>query len=98
MASVQPYISGAISKTINMDGQCKIEDIAQAYEESWKLGVKAVAIYRDGSKLSQPLNSSVAEDLFAFVNNPVDCMDYTLSCTSHMPPDDILPPPMTNAG
>ncbi|MBF0205384.1 MAG: vitamin B12-dependent ribonucleotide reductase [Oligoflexia bacterium] len=58
MAQVQPYISGAISKTINMPNDCTIKDIADAYYLSWKLMTKANAIYRDGSKLSQPLNTS----------------------------------------
>ena len=50
MAAVQPFISGAISKTINMPEECTVEDIMDAYIESWKLGLKAVAIYRDNSK------------------------------------------------
>src|SRR5215831_5889497 len=57
MAAVQPFISGAISKTINMPEECTVEDIMSAYTESWKLGVKAVAIYRDNSKKVQPLSS-----------------------------------------
>lgn len=63
MAAVQPYLSGAISKTINMANDCSVKDIADAYHLSWQLMVKANAIYRDGSKLSQPLNASVFEDL-----------------------------------
>jgi len=58
MAAVQPFISGAISKTVNMPQESTIEDIMQTYIEGWKLGLKAVAIYRDGSKRSQPLNTS----------------------------------------
>jgi len=58
MAAVQPYISGAISKTINLPASARIEDCARAYESAWKLGLKAVALYRDGSKLSQPLAAS----------------------------------------
>jgi ribonucleoside-diphosphate reductase alpha chain len=57
MAAVQPFISGAISKTINMPEECTVEDIMSAYTESWKLGIKAVAIYRDNSKKVQPLSS-----------------------------------------
>ena len=57
MAAVQPFLSGGISKTINMPNDATIEDVQTAYLESWKLGLKAIAIYRDGSKLSQPLNS-----------------------------------------
>ncbi|OGQ75761.1 MAG: ribonucleoside-diphosphate reductase, adenosylcobalamin-dependent [Deltaproteobacteria bacterium RIFCSPLOWO2_12_FULL_57_22] len=61
MGTVQPFISGAISKTINMPSDVTVEEIMQAYLEAWKLGVKAVAIYRDGSKRTQPLNTSKAE-------------------------------------
>jgi len=57
MAAVQPFISGAISKTINMPEEATVEDIVEAYTESWKLGLKAVAIYRDNSKKVQPLSS-----------------------------------------
>ena len=58
MGAVQPFISGAISKTINMPNEAAVEDIVQAYLESWKLGLKAVAIYRDGCKRVQPLATS----------------------------------------
>lgn len=58
MAAAQPFLSGAISKTINMPEQSTIEDIMNAYVESWKMGLKAVAIYRDNSKWSQPLNAA----------------------------------------
>jgi ribonucleoside-diphosphate reductase alpha chain len=58
MAAAQPFLSGAISKTINMPEESTIEDIMNAYIESWKLGLKAVAIYRDNSKRSQPLNAA----------------------------------------
>jgi ribonucleoside-diphosphate reductase alpha chain len=58
MSAVQPFISGAISKTINMPTEATVEDITHAYMESWKLGLKAVAIYRDGSKRTQPLNTA----------------------------------------
>jgi ribonucleoside-diphosphate reductase alpha chain len=62
MAAAQSFISGAISKTINMPNDATIEDCQKAYELSWKLGVKANALYRDGSKLSQPLASALVED------------------------------------
>lgn len=58
LAVVQPFISGAISKTINMPNEATQEDILEAYSSSWKFGLKANAIYRDGCKLSQPLNTS----------------------------------------
>ena len=57
MAAAQPFLSGAISKTINMPQESTIEDISKAYVESWNLGLKSVAIYRDNSKGSQPLNA-----------------------------------------
>jgi ribonucleoside-diphosphate reductase alpha chain len=56
MAATQPFLSGAISKTVNLPNDCSVQDIADAYTESWRLGLKAVAIYRDGSKGTQPLN------------------------------------------
>ena len=62
MAAAQPFISGAISKTINMPNDSSIEDCSSAYMLSWKLCLKANALYRDGSKLSQPLNSSLLDD------------------------------------
>src|SRR6202050_5694280 len=58
MAAAQPFLSGAISKTINMPEESTVEDIMQAYTESWKYGLKAVAIYRDNSKRSQPLSAA----------------------------------------
>ena len=61
MAAVQPFISGAISKTINMPEEATVEDIMNAYTESWKLGLKAVAIYRDNSKKVQPLSSGTGK-------------------------------------
>ena len=62
MAAVQPYISGAISKTINMPTESTTEEIAAAYMEGWKLGLKAVAIYRDGSKKMQPVSTKKHND------------------------------------
>jgi ribonucleoside-diphosphate reductase alpha chain len=59
MAAVQPYMSGAISKTVNMPNEAVAQDITQAYIEAWKLGLKAIAIYRDGSKRTQPLSTSL---------------------------------------
>jgi ribonucleoside-diphosphate reductase alpha chain len=57
MAAVQPFVSGAISKTVNMPSAATAEEIEQVYIEGWKLGLKAIAVYRDGSKRSQPLNA-----------------------------------------
>ena len=58
MGATQPFISGAISKTVNVPKEATVEEIMAAYIESWKLGAKAVSIYRDGSKRTQPLNTS----------------------------------------
>jgi ribonucleoside-diphosphate reductase alpha chain len=62
MAAAQPFISGAISKTINMPNEATVENCKEAYLLSWKLGIKANALYRDGSKLSQPLSSQLIAD------------------------------------
>jgi ribonucleoside-diphosphate reductase alpha chain len=59
MAAAQPFLSGAISKTVNLPHEATVEDVAEAYAESWRQGIKAVAIYRDGSKGTQPLNTSL---------------------------------------
>jgi ribonucleoside-diphosphate reductase alpha chain len=80
MAACQPFVSGAISKTINMPNEASIEDVKSAYLLSWRLGLKANALYRDGSKLSQPLSSMVASDLFAGLDEMDD--------------DRPLPPPI----
>jgi ribonucleoside-diphosphate reductase alpha chain len=63
LAAAQPFVSGAISKTINMPNEATIADCQRAYELSWKLGLKANALYRDGSKLSQPLSATVFDDI-----------------------------------
>ena len=65
MAAAQPFLSGAISKTINMPADATVEDVKQAYHTSWRSMLKAMALYRDGSKLSQPLNSTTDEEAAA---------------------------------
>ncbi len=70
MGAVQPFLSGAISKTVNLPNEATVEDIQQAYIESWKMGLKAVAVYRDGCKRSQPLSTST-EDGKVKVPKPV---------------------------
>src|SRR5436190_20150153 len=62
MGATQPFISGAISKTVNLPHDCTVEDIQDAYVQAWKMGLKCVAIYRDGSKRSQPLNTKKTND------------------------------------
>jgi ribonucleoside-diphosphate reductase alpha chain len=68
MAAVQPFLSGAISKTVNMPKETTVEEIEEAYIAGWKLGVKSLAIYRDGCKRTQPLNTESASS--ALVDNP----------------------------
>src|SRR6202167_5358482 len=77
LAAAQPFISGAISKTINMPNEATVEDCKEAYLLSWRLGLKANALYRDGSKLSQPLNAQLVVDeeddedvIEAFIDKP----------------------------
>jgi ribonucleoside-diphosphate reductase alpha chain len=62
MGATQPFLSGAISKTVNLPQDCSVDDIAEAYMESWRQGLKAVAIYRDNSKGTQPLNVTAQTD------------------------------------
>jgi ribonucleoside-diphosphate reductase alpha chain len=62
MAATQPFLSGAISKTVNLPQDCSVEDIAEAYMQAWRQGIKAVAIYRDNSKGAQPLNVQAQTD------------------------------------
>ncbi len=77
MAAVQPFISGAISKTINMDSNATIEDVNRVYLDSWKMMIKAVALYRDGSKLSQPLSASNPdENMLLALKNEDDGLDF----------------------
>jgi ribonucleoside-diphosphate reductase alpha chain len=73
MGAAQPFISGAISKTINMPEESTVEDVMNAYTESWRLGIKAVAIYRDGSKRVQPMSSGTGkgEKKASFLNAAV---------------------------
>ena len=62
MAAVQPFLSGAISKTVNLPNECNVEEIREIYFQAWKLGLKSIAMYRDGSKGSQPLSSGKNND------------------------------------
>jgi ribonucleoside-diphosphate reductase alpha chain len=74
MAAAQPFISGAISKTINMPNDATVEDCKSAYRLSWRLALKANALYRDGSKLSQPLNSALVADDEDEVDEALDAL------------------------
>jgi ribonucleoside-diphosphate reductase alpha chain len=72
MAAVQPFLSGAISKTVNMPTDATPDDIANAYVEAWRLGLKAIAVYRDGCKRSQPLSTSKEEKKAEAAAQPVE--------------------------
>jgi ribonucleoside-diphosphate reductase alpha chain len=72
MAAAQPFLSGAISKTINLPAEASVKDVEDAYWLSWKLGIKANALYRDGSKLSQPLNASTSDSAAAILEATLD--------------------------
>ncbi|MBV8258539.1 MAG: vitamin B12-dependent ribonucleotide reductase [Actinobacteria bacterium] len=71
MGAVQPFISGAISKTVNMPEEATVEDVMSLYVDAWKLGVKAIAIYRDNCKVAQPLSSSGKDGQTAVATPPV---------------------------
>jgi ribonucleoside-diphosphate reductase alpha chain len=83
MAATQPFLSGAISKTVNLPNDCTLDDIADAYLDAWRLGLKAVAVYRDGSKGAQPLNVSDGKGAKEIKNahdkkdNPIDALSQT---------------------
>jgi ribonucleoside-diphosphate reductase alpha chain len=92
MAAVQPFLSGAISKTVNMPSEATIEDVRNAYLEGWKLGLKALAIYRDGSKGSQPVNTKAESDGPADTKAPAPAPAPTAVSVAEVPvaiPQDV---------
>lgn len=84
MAAAQPFISGAISKTVNLPKEATVQDVEQIYHEAWKLGLKAIAVYRDGCKESQPLN--VTEE-----KSKPDTQDFTVTYIAKTPMREKLP-------
>ncbi|MBV8587595.1 MAG: vitamin B12-dependent ribonucleotide reductase, partial [Verrucomicrobia bacterium] len=70
MAACQPFLSGAISKTVNLPSEATVDEIMETYIEGWRLGLKAIAIYRDGSKRSAPLNTKKTKDMGAEATDP----------------------------
>ncbi|MCC7123785.1 MAG: vitamin B12-dependent ribonucleotide reductase [Acidobacteria bacterium] len=92
MGAAQPFISGAISKTVNVPKDATVEDIEQAYLETWRLGAKAVSIYRDGSKRTQPLNTSKDAKATAAAT-PKDVVDAAVASAlaARTPPRRKLP-------
>ncbi|HEY2515451.1 MAG TPA: vitamin B12-dependent ribonucleotide reductase, partial [Polyangiaceae bacterium] len=89
MAATQPFLSGAISKTVNLPNEATVEEIAKVYEEGWRLGLKAVALYRDGCKASQPLSTSSKEKDTEAEKKP--------ATTSEAPQAALSPIPATKA-
>ena len=79
MASAQPFLSGAISKTVNMPQEATVDDIMNTYIEGWRLGLKAIAIYRDGSKRSAPLNTKKTKDMGASEPGDLTNLEVVLS-------------------
>ncbi len=83
MAAVQPFLSGAISKTVNLPNDCTVEDIEDAYIQAWKMGLKAIAVYRDGCKRTQPLSTNLkqatstgaAQAVAAVAATPINALD-----------------------
>jgi ribonucleoside-diphosphate reductase alpha chain len=91
MSAVQPFISGAISKTVNLPHESTVEDVAEIYLEGWKLGLKAIALYRDGSKISQVLDSGGKKEKVA--EAPVAAA--APAPTPELKPERGTPPPAT---
>ena len=87
MAAAQPFISGAISKTVNLPENASVEDISEAYLQAWKLGLKAVAVYRDGCKKSQPLCAAGTKT----ANSTKD--DARIAAAQHVEEEDMNAPP-----
>jgi ribonucleoside-diphosphate reductase alpha chain len=87
MAAAQPFISGAISKTVNLPENASVEDIMEAYLQAWKLGLKAVAVYRDGCKKSQPLSAAGTKT----ANSTKD--DARIAAAQHVEEEDMNAPP-----
>ena len=90
MGAVQPFISGAISKTINLPNEATIEEIADAYMLSWKLGLKACALYRDGSKLSQPLSNKTDKKKKTEVPNANEQAEQSINTQQSTPVDSNI--------
>jgi ribonucleoside-diphosphate reductase alpha chain len=90
MAATQPFLSGAISKTVNLPTEATIDDVAEAYAESWRQGIKAVAIYRDGSKGTQPLNTSMDTKTEPSALDVVGARVLTNIAAGHAPADADL--------
>jgi ribonucleoside-diphosphate reductase alpha chain len=86
MAAAQPFLSGAISKTINMPSHATVADVEDVYMQSWKLCLKAIALYRDGSKLSQPLSASLLDEVADDIEDELDdVLHEPIAAAGHRP-------------
>ncbi|MDB4963458.1 MAG: ribonucleoside-diphosphate reductase, adenosylcobalamin-dependent [Myxococcales bacterium] len=89
MAAVQPFLSGAISKTVNLPTDCTVEDIEDAYIQAWKMGLKAIAVYRDGCKRTQPLSMNLKQATSNGSKSPIEAI---AAAAVHIDPLDLLAP------
>ncbi len=90
MAAVQPFLSGAISKTVNLPEETTVEDIEQVYLDAWELGLKAVAVYRDNCKVAQPLTAKTADDDEEPSSTAIEALDAAMPVSSN-PTRERLP-------
>ena len=89
MSAVQPFLSGAISKTVNLPTDCTVEDIEDAYIQAWKMGLKAIAVYRDGCKRTQPLSMSMKQATSNGSQSPIEAI---AAAAAHIDPLEHLAP------
>jgi ribonucleoside-diphosphate reductase alpha chain len=95
MSAVQPFLSGAISKTVNLPTECTVEDIEDAYIQAWKLGLKAIAVYRDGCKRTQPLSTNLKQATSTGRADPAAAkspLEAIAASAAHVDPLDLLAP------
>src|SRR5438105_13665750 len=102
MAAVQPFLSGAISKTVNMPEDVTIEDVEQLHLEAWKMGLKAVAIYRDNAKVAQPLamakkEGAAAQLVAAAATTPAAIAEAVTDAVVVKTPIRVEPPRVRNS-
>ncbi len=91
MGAVQPFVSGAISKTINMPEAATVDEVAEAFVTAWRLGLKAVAIYRDGSKRTQPLNTGRSSDAKTSASTAVSAVAAMPAAIAALPSEEFRP-------
>ncbi|HEU0030750.1 MAG TPA: vitamin B12-dependent ribonucleotide reductase [Kofleriaceae bacterium] len=92
MAAVQPFLSGAISKTVNLPNDCTVEDIEDAYIQAWKMGLKAIAVYRDGCKRTQPLSTNLKQATSNGNQQAGNVIDAIAAAAANLDPLTMLSP------